>query len=118
MAKVTFTIDDKLFRKQMRKITRFVDRELPKKALVIYRKETPQDTGNARRKTKRRGKTIVGDYAYSGVLDSGLYPNPPKKGTGKTTGGFSTKAKKGMAKPTIAKLQILLDRFVRKVRGR
>mgnify|MGYP003667062335 FL=1 len=118
MAKVTFTIDDKLFQKQMRKITRYVDKELPKKALVIYRKETPKDTGNAQRKTKRRGKTIVGDYAYSNVLDSGKFPNPPKKGTGKTSNGFSTQAKKGMATPTIAKLDIMLDRFVRRVKGR
>jgi hypothetical protein len=118
MAKVTFTIDDKLFQKQMRKITRFVDKELPKQALVIYRKETPKDTGNAQRKTKRRGKTIIGDYAYSNVLDSGKFPNPPKQGTGKTINGFSTQAKKGMATPTIAKLDILLDRFVRKVKGR
>ena len=102
----------------MRKIERYVDRTMPREALKIYKKETPSDTDNARRKTKRRGNTIIGDYAYSGVLDSGLYPNPPKKGTGKTINGYSTDAKKGMATPTIEKLNILFNRFVRRVTGR
>ena len=102
----------------MRKIERSVNRTLPREALKIYKSETPKDTGNARRNTKRRGMTIVGNYPYAGVLDDGLFPNPPKKGTGKTTGGYSTQAKKGMATPTIAKLNVLFNRFVRRVTGR
>lgn len=119
MAKVTFTIDDKLFKAQMRKIDRYVDRTLPREALKEYKKNTPAAKGgneNARNKTKRRGKTIIGDYGYAGVLDDGLFPNPPKAGTGKTIGGYSTQAKKGMATPTIIKLQDLLDEYVKKVK--
>lgn len=37
------------------------------------------------------------------VLEYGLYPNPPKKGTGKTINGYSTQAVGGMVGLTIAK---------------
>jgi hypothetical protein len=116
MAKVTLTVDEKLFKKQMRKIDRYVDYTMPREALKQYKKNTPIDGGNARRNTKRRGKTIIGDYGYAGVLDDGLFPNPPKAGTGKTRGGYSTQALKGMAQPTIQKLQDLLDKYVKKVK--
>jgi hypothetical protein len=33
---------------------------------------------------------------YARVVEYGLYPNPPKKGTGKTSNGFSKKAPQGM----------------------
>jgi hypothetical protein len=33
---------------------------------------------------------------YARVVEYGLYPNPPKKGTGKTINGFSKKAPQGM----------------------
>jgi len=33
---------------------------------------------------------------YARVVEFGLYPNPPKKGTGKTVNGFSKKAPQGM----------------------
>jgi hypothetical protein len=119
MAKVTFTVDDKLFRKQMLKIERYVDRTMPREALKEYKKNTPKakkNGGNARSKTKRRGRTIIGDYGYAGVLDDGLFPNPPREGTGKTIGGYSTQAKKGMATPTIIALQELLNKYVKKVK--
>lgn len=35
---------------------------------------------------------------YIRVLEYGLYPNPPKKGTGKTVGGYSTQAPSGMVR--------------------
>ena len=37
------------------------------------------------------------------VHEYGLYPNPPKKGTGKTINGYSTQAVGGMVGLTIAK---------------
>ena len=119
MAKVTLKVDDKLFKAQMRKIDRYVDYTLPREALKEYKKNTPAAKGgneNARRNTKRKGKTIIGDYGYAGVLDDGLFPNPPKAGTGKTRGGYTTQALKGMATPTIATLQDLLDKYVKKVK--
>jgi hypothetical protein len=116
MAKITFTVNDKLYRKQMRKIDRYVNSTMPRVALKEYKKNTPKDKGNARRNTKRQGNKIIGDYAYAGVLDDGLFPNPPMNGTGKTVLGYSTQAKKGMATPTIKELTKQFSAFVRKVR--
>jgi hypothetical protein len=101
----------------MSKIGRYVNQQLPKEALKEYIKNTPiadKNGGNARSKTIRKGTTIIGNYDYAGVLDDGLFPNPPKEGTGKTSGGYSTQALKGMTTPTIEALQDLLDRFVKK----
>jgi len=98
----------------MRKIEGYVNKTMPRVALQEYKKNTPKDSGNARRKTKRRNNEIIGDYPYSGVLDDGLFPNPPKAGTGKTTQGYSTQAKQGMAKPTIKELTKQFNAFVRK----
>lgn len=116
MAKITFTVNDKLYLKQMAKISKYVNRTLPNVALKEYKKNTPVDSGNARRKTVKRGNTIVGNYSYAGVLDDGLFPNPPKAGTGKTSNGYSTQATKGMATPTIKELTKQFNAFVRRVR--
>ena len=37
MAKVSFTVNDKLFKKQMRKIERYVNYTMPREALKIYK---------------------------------------------------------------------------------
>lgn len=116
MDKITFTVNDKLFRKQMRKIENYVNRRIPKLALNEYKKNTPKASGNARRKTKLRSRTIIGDYPYAGVLDDGLFPNPPKAGTGKTIGGYSTQAPKGMADPTIKEIDKQFKAFVKRVK--
>lgn len=50
---------------------------------------------------------------YIGKLEDGGYPNPPKKGTGKTVGGFSTQAPEGMVRVTLAEL----DSIVRMAEG-
>ena len=116
MAKITFTVNDKLYRKQMRKIEHYVNSTMPKVALKEYKKNTPKDSGNARRNTKRQGNKIVGDYPYAGVLDDGLFPSPPMKGTGKTVLGYSTQAKQGMATPTIKELTKQFSAFVRRTK--
>ena len=116
MAKVTFTVNDKLYRKQMRKIERYVNNTMPKIALKEYKKNTPKDGGNARSRTIRRQNTIIGDYPYAGVLDDGLFPNPPMEGTGKTVFGYSTQAKQGMATPTIKELTKQFSAFVRRTK--
>ena len=73
------------------KITPDIDRiigklqkELPKAAHKYFRAITPIDTGNARRKTKRRGHIIVANYKYAEALDK----------------GHSNQAKHGMSGPT------------------
>ena len=116
MDKITFTVNDKLFRKQMNKIENYVDKKVPKLALKEYKSNTPKASGNARRKTKLRNRTIIGDYPYAGVLDDGLFPNPPKEGTGKTSGGYSTQAPQGMTKPTIKEIEKQFRAFIRRVK--
>lgn len=39
---------------------------------------------------------------YARVVEYGLYPNPPKKPTGKTINGFSKKAPQGMLRKNIS----------------
>jgi hypothetical protein len=35
---------------------------------------------------------------YASTIEFGRYPNPPRRGTGRTVGGFSTQAPKGMVR--------------------
>jgi len=105
MDKFTIKIDDKKFTQMINRVTKYITNTLPKEALAEYKANTPRDSGFARNNTKLTSsgnkKVINGNYAYAGVLDQGMFPNPPKKGTGKTSGGFSTQAPKGMSEPTI-----------------
>ena len=45
---------------------------------------------------------ISNNLPYAPVLEYGLYPNPPKSGTGKTVDGFSTQAPAGMVRISAA----------------
>lgn len=67
----------------LKNIKRKLD-NLPKEAYQEFVKETPIRSGNARRKTKLKGKTIVADYAYAKRLDE----------------GYSKQSPAGMTKPT------------------
>jgi hypothetical protein len=114
-----FTVSDKAFRKDLKKVRRYLDGKFPKQVLKEFKANTPVDSGNARRKTKLRnrfnGKEVVADYPYSQVLDKGEFPNPPKKGTGKTRNGYSTQAPDGMVKPTLKEAEKLFSRFLRRL---
>ncbi|MCP4830936.1 MAG: hypothetical protein GY886_01835 [Gammaproteobacteria bacterium] len=117
----TFTnINSRKFRRNVKKAEKFFNRTLPKSALKEFKKQTPIDRGNARRKTTMKktaqGFEIFGNYAYSGVLDKGLYPNPPKGGQGKTRGGYSKQAPKGMVEPTIKYLRREVRKFIGRLR--
>ena len=100
----------------MKKVERYVNTTLPREALKTYKKNTPIRSGNARNKTKKVGNTIIGNYPYAGVLDDGLFPNPPANGTGRTVNGYSTQARKGMATPTIKELTKMFKAFVRRLK--
>lgn len=67
----------------LKKIQRKID-NLPKEAYTEFVKDTPIRSGNARRRTKLRGQTIVADYAYAKRLDE----------------GYSKQSPEGMTKPT------------------
>lgn len=108
------TVDTSAFDKQMSDVQRYVDETLIKEMVKEYKSNTPVASGNARSKTKRKGNSVIGDYGYAGVLDDGLFPNPPKAGTGKTRNGYSTQAPKGMAEPTLKFVEKQLETFIRR----
>ena len=66
---------------------------LPKEAYKEFVKNTPIKTGNARRSTRLKGKTIEANYQYAQVLDKGRHM---------TSRGMrgSEQAPEGMSKPT------------------
>lgn len=83
-------------------------RDLPKQAYKEFVDTTPRGkTGNAKRNTKLRGKTIVADYNYAQVLDKGRHmTNRGMRG--------STQAPEGMIKPTIEFVKKRLREILRK----
>jgi hypothetical protein len=73
--------------------------KLPQLAFKFWRKITPKDTGNAKRKTVLRGNTINARYPYAERLDN----------------GWSKQAPKGMYIPTLEYLKkILKGKVIRK----
>ena len=46
---------------------------------------------------------LTNNLPYAEVIEFGLYPNPPKNGTGKTVNGYSTKSPAGMCRKNIIK---------------
>lgn len=120
-------LDTKAILKVNKRVIRYVKRILPKKMFKEFKDNTPISSpvigqnvpGNAKRNTKLQISsnkfTITGDYPYSGILDYGGFPNPPKKGTGKTTGGYSTQATKGMSEPTLIYGNKILAEYIRRV---
>jgi len=59
-------------------------KKLPQEVYDYFKGITPIDTGNARRSTQLKGKTIEANYAYAQRLDQ----------------GYSKQAPKGMTEPT------------------
>lgn len=72
-------------------------KELPGKAYQEWLKNTPIDTGNARRKTRLRGTVIEAQYPYAQRLDE----------------GWSKQSPKGMTEPT----QKFVDREMKRIMG-
>lgn len=115
-----FVLNDKRFKKDIKKATRFFTKTFPKKVYEEFKDNTPIDGGNARRKTKLRktsqGSEIKADYDYSGVIDKGLYGKPPGSANGpKTRKGYSTQAPKGIVDPTLEYAEELADAFLRRL---
>lgn len=102
----------------IKRLDRYINNTLPKETLAEYKANTPKDSGSARRNTKLstsgNKKVIKGDYKYASVLDTGLFPNPPKKGAGKTSGGYSTQAPRGMSTPTIEYIEEQIEEIANK----
>jgi hypothetical protein len=112
-------IKSKKFTKNIAKMERFVKKTLPNQSLKEMKENTPKGkTNNARNKTimkKKRDEFVLeGNYPYSGVIDRGEYPNPPKNGTGKTRNGYSTQAMNGIIDPTVKFIKKEVNKFIRR----
>jgi hypothetical protein len=73
--------------------------DLPAAAFKHFVEETPERSGNAKRKTRLDGNKIVADYPYSQRLDS----------------GYSKQAPKGMVEPTEQWIQQEVDRRLKRI---
>lgn len=71
---------------------------LPKEGYEYWKKITPKDTGNAKRRTRLTGHKIRADYDYAVPLDE----------------GHSKQAPRGMWKPTKEYLDKKVRRIMRK----
>lgn len=74
-------------------------KELPAEALKVFIKNTPIRTGNARRNTKLKGKTVIhARYPYAQRLDE----------------GYSKQSPEGMVKPTEEFIQKRLQQIAKR----
>jgi hypothetical protein len=81
---LSIKIDARGLKSKLKRWTSQVER-LPERALAKFIKNTPIDTGHARRNTVLQSNNIIkGDYPYSGKLE----------------GGWSKQAPDGMVNPT------------------
>lgn len=105
MATASISLDLRNFNQAIRDMNRYMTNDLAQRAYRHFERLTPRQSGNARRNTElrttRTGWAILTNYDYAIVLDQGLYPRVPKRGTGKTQGGYSTQAPRGMSIPTV-----------------
>lgn len=118
-----FKINAKRFRKDLKRAEKYFNTRsrFPKRVLEEAKKNTPRQTGYAKRNTELKkvseGYEIIGDYPYSGVIDKGLYGKPPGSANGpKTQKGYSKQAPEGIVKPTLEKARELAFRFLRKLK--
>lgn len=113
-------VNDKIYRRRIKKLQKYVKTRLPKMSLKEFQDNTPVDKGYARRNTKltmkNDGFKITGDYDYSGVIDRGEYPKNPVSQTGKTRNGFSTQSPKGMTEPTLDFVDKEIRKFIKRIR--
>lgn len=88
------------FDRHAKRVIRAIDR-LPRQAYDEFKKETPIDTGNARRQTRftntNSGGSIFGNYNYANRLNA----------------GYSKQSPDGMTEPTIAEIRKQLGRAIR-----
>jgi hypothetical protein len=79
----------------LRRIQSEMDK-VPQQAYNFWVKNTPKDTGNARRKTRLKKDTIEANYAYAERLDT----------------GWSKQAPDGMSKPTEQFVKDRIDKIL------
>lgn len=77
-----------------------VARQVAKRSYDFFVKQTPIDTGNARKNTRLNDTTIEANYNYASALDK----------------GWSKQAPDGMSQPTIDNMEKYLDEEIKKIR--
>jgi|13_taG_2_1085334.scaffolds.fasta_scaffold06159_5 hypothetical protein len=70
-------VDSSIFKKRITKASKLPS-HLVKSGLKVMKENTPKRSGNARRKTVRRGDSLKANYSYAGPLDAGQSPKAPK----------------------------------------
>ncbi|QLB44475.1 HK97 gp10 family phage protein [Mannheimia pernigra] len=105
-------------------------RAIALQTLIRVQKKSPVDTGQLRRSwtvalngfpSSYKGSDTVPSNAkfgdviviatnkpYAPMLEYGLYPNPPKKPTGKTKNGYSIQAPNGMVRITVQEMRAFI----------
>ena len=85
--------------KEMESYLKVVER-VAKRSYDFFVRQTPIDTGNARRNTKLNDTTIEANYNYASALDK----------------GWSKQAPDGMSAPTMDKMEKYLDEEIKKIK--
>lgn len=104
-------------KKKAEKVTAGVVDEL----LATVTDRTPIDTGFAKESWRMEvyeegyRYRIYNTAPYFYVLEYGLFPNPPINGTGKTIGGYSTQAPKGIVGVTVVEFPQIVTRVTRRM---
>lgn len=89
-------VRDTIGKDLQKKTSKLVD--VPKQAYKYWKRITPKDTGNAKKKTVLRKNTIKAGYPYASYLDD----------------GHSKQAPNGMLKPTRDFINKLVSQILRK----
>jgi hypothetical protein len=97
--KVDMTVNTKSF-SRMIALAEKATQQIQVDAFKYFRSITPIRSGNARRRTRLSGDTIVGDYPYGARLDQ----------------GWSNQAPDGMTQPTVDYIEkTLIPQAVRRI---
>lgn len=97
---MTIKFDSKQAETKLNQVQEIPDK-IWKKAYDFFVKTTPIRSGNARNKTRLKGKTIDADYPYAQRLDKE---------------SWSRQAPNGMTEPTIKEIERLIRAEIRKVK--
>jgi len=82
-------------------------------SFVAYSPDAPDPSGDKTRRYMQQSvlRMKMGDkilmtnsLPYAAVVEYGQYPNPPKKPTGKTAGGYSIQAPAGMVRVSVQEI--------------
>jgi len=91
-------IDSRIFENRMDNLEALPE-TVVKQSLPKLKKETPIDSGNARRRTRRQRLKIKSDYGYAGKLDD----------------GWSKQSPNGFTDPTIDYMERRIDTLIKRI---